>query len=281
MANSQHVEIVRAGVPAIKAWRGESLREGLDLSGADLQGLSIPGAVLYGTYNKYSKEQTEIILYDQEQPKVGRYRTDLNSANLEQANFSDVFLVGCDMDSVRASSARFAGANFQDGSLNFGDFRWASFKGAVLGNANMRFSNCFQVDLRDADLRDADLKGSDFSMADLRGADLRGANFEFTCLRKAKLDGVMVSWVSHELVSELLYRASFSDTDHGEPDPEKLKIAGLVLVAKRTGWCWDKFLELGDPLTEWALDVLRGYVVDEGKEGRGWDGSPAELRNSQ
>lgn len=81
----------------------------------------------------------------------------------------------------------------------------------------------------------------------LQGADLRGAK---------------INWQSHDLISEILRRAAVFDI-------EKRKIAGLILISH--DWCWDKFLKIGDPLQDWAIDTLKQYVVDG-------DGAPKALK---
>jgi hypothetical protein len=55
------------------------------------------------------------------------------------------------------------------------------------------------------------------------------------------------------LIGELLRRAARDDV-------AKRKVAGLVTIS--TDWCWDQFLVINDPLRDWALGVLVGYVTD-------------------
>jgi hypothetical protein len=41
-------------------------------------------------------------------------------------------------------------------------------------------------------------------------------------------------------------------------DPARRSFAGLVAVS--LDWCWDRFLALGTPELEWALDELAKWV---------------------
>lgn len=56
------------------------------------------------------------------------------------------------------------------------------------------------------------------------------------------------------------YRVECLRRDAGD-DLEKLKIAGFILVSRDL--CWEDFLELDDPLKDWALGVLRQWAQDD------------------
>ena len=103
-----------------------------------------------------------------------------------------------------------------------------------------------RADLTGAVLTGAVLTGADLTDADLTDADLTGA-----VLRGADLTGADLSWDSHDILSEILLRAS------GE-DVEKRKIAGLVLISR--DWCWKDFMKIETPLRDWALTELAGWV---------------------
>ena len=103
-----------------------------------------------------------------------------------------------------------------------------------------------RANLRGADLRCANLRGANLSCANLRCADLSGAN-----LCGVNFSGATLAWNSHDLIAELLKRAAGGDV-------AKLKIAGLILVCREK--CWADFLDLRDPLTGWAIGVLREWV---------------------
>jgi uncharacterized protein YjbI with pentapeptide repeats len=130
----------------------------------------------------------------------------------------------------------------------------------LAGNGGKR-ANLRDADLRGADLRDADLRGANLRDANFYGANLRGANLRGADLRDADLYGVRPGWSSHDLMSEILRQAAGDNVS-------RLKMAGLLLVKRE--WCWQEFLNLHDPETEWALSVLRAYV-------QGGDGAPEVL----
>ena len=94
----------------------------------------------------------------------------------------------------------------------------------------------------------ADLRYANLGYANLRYANLSSANLSYADLRSAK-----ISWSSHDLISEILKRSAGDDI-------AKLKVAGLILVCREK--CWSEFLSICDPLSEWAIDVLRGWIVD-------------------
>ena len=119
-----------------------------------------------------------------------------------------------------------------------------------------KLANLRDADLVDADLTYANLGGANLTYANLTGADLVDANLAHANLTGADLMGATIEWSSHTLISEILRQEAGNDV-------EKLKFAGWVLMGERTpGWCWDKYLSYNDPLTPWALDVLRSYVKD-------------------
>jgi uncharacterized protein YjbI with pentapeptide repeats len=122
------------------------------------------------------------------------------------------------------------------------NLRGANLCGAYLGGANLRGAN-----LRGANLCDANLCDAYLGDAYLGGAYLGGAN-----LRDAT-----INWQSHELISEILLRAAGKDVD-------KRKIAGLIRIS--TDWCWDEFLRIDDPLSEWAKTELAKWLKDDDPE---------------
>jgi hypothetical protein len=79
-------------------------------------------------------------------------------------------------------------------------------------------------------------------------------------LADAKFAGAKLNWDSRELISEILRQAAAGDL-------EKIKVAGAIRLCRYL--CWSDFIALKDPLTDWALDVLRSYVQPD-------DGFPAE-----
>jgi uncharacterized protein YjbI with pentapeptide repeats len=171
-----------------------------------------------------------------------------------QANLSN--LRGANLHGADLHGADLRGAN-----LCVADLRGADLHGANLRGANLCVANLCWADLRGADLRGADLRGADLRGEDLHGANLRGANLRGADLRGANLNGCKVAWQSHDLLAEILMRAAGDDI-------AKLKVAGMILLCREK--CWKDLLAIRDPLTGWAIGVLREWV----QEG---DGAPSEL----
>ena len=200
-------------------------------------------------------------------PKLGiqtehKWQIDLRGANLRDAYLRDANLSGVDLNDAYLRGANLRGVDLNGANLHGADLSFVDLNGAYLGGAYLRNAYLSNADLRDADLRGADLRGAYLSNADLRNADLRNADLSGAYLSGAYLSNVTVNWNSYALIAELLKRAAGNEI-------EKLKVAGLILLM--TEWCWDKFLKLDEPLAEWALDVLAGYVVEG-------DNAPAVLR---
>jgi len=144
---------------------------------------------------------------------------------------------------------------------SFSDLRGADLRGADLRGDDLSGTNLRGDDLSGANLSGADLSGADFSGAKLSGADLRGADFSGANLSGADLSGAKLAWQSHDLLAEILKRAAGDDI-------AKLKVAGVILLCREK--CWRELLAIRDPLTGWAIGVLREWVQDG-------DGAPKEL----
>jgi hypothetical protein len=123
----------------------------------------------------------------------------------------------------------------------------ADLRGVDLIDANLIGAKLIGAKLIDADLGGAKLMDAKLIDADLRGAKLMDAKLDGANLIGAKLEGATLNWQSHDLIAEILRRAAGDDA-------EKRKIAGLILVSR--DWCWEEFLSLNDPMTEWALKEL-------------------------
>jgi hypothetical protein len=154
---------------------------------------------------------------------------------------------------VGGRKANLSGVNLSRANLSEADLYGANLSGANLSGANLYGADLYGANLSGANLYGANLSGAVLTEADLGEADLSGANLYGADLGDANLSGAKLNWSSHDLLAELLRRAA------GE-DPAKRKVAGLILVSR--DWCWSKFLTLEDPETEWALGVLRKYVIE-------------------
>lgn len=156
-----------------------------------------------------------------------------------ERDFSGVDLHGADLSGVDLSGVDLSGT----------DLSGAILSGAILYRADLPGANLYGADLHDADLYRADL-----SDANLHGAYLYGANLSSANLHGAYLSSARLNWFAHNLIAEILRQAS------GE-DIEKCEVAGFILI--RHDLCWEDFLALGDPLQDWALDVLRPWAKDD------------------
>lgn len=172
-----------------------------------------------------------------------RIGEELGMAILLRAFLDETCLEGANLDGAYLREASLRRANLERANLCGADLEWANLEGA---------------NLKGAHLDRACLDGSI-----LRGADLFDAELDGASLRGACLDGIVVNWSSHDLVSEILRRAAGNDI-------ERLKIAGLVAVCRDE--CWSEFLSLRrDPLFAWAIDSLAEWVRPD-------DGAPSFLR---
>lgn len=123
------------------------------------------------------------------------------------------------------------------------------------------FSGYFQslkILLEKAAEEKAYLRGAYLHGADLNGADLNGAY-----LRGAYLNGIFMDWLSHSLISEILWRAS------GEDEEKQLFSAW---IAKKIDWCWKNWETYQHPLRNWAIKELSKFVQPG-------DGAPEFIQN--
>jgi uncharacterized protein YjbI with pentapeptide repeats len=130
----------------------EAVRQGQDLSGADMSDLSVRlvdlsgarlvGAVLRGKHRPSVVAGSQSVWYsivdETERPLFGQFRA--SGADLRQA-----------------------------------DLTWAMLRKGHFRAADLREATIVEADLRDADLREADLRGADLTGSVLEGADLAGA----------------------------------------------------------------------------------------------------------
>lgn len=157
-----------------------------------------------------------------------------------------------DMRGKQLGGANFTGGNFRKANFGGAHVAYANFTGANLSESHFDKTNAsgaifYRSDLEGAAFWDADLTGATFHLTDL----------EYTIFERAKL-----AWGSHSLMSELLKRAAYeSGASMDSPGVvERLKVAGLIFMMR--GYCWDDFTQMEEPLKDWALNVLAGYVVE-------------------
>ncbi len=150
------------------------VRNGSPLSGVDLRGLGLEGAVLS------QSDLSEARLTGSNLRNALLARADLNATFFD---FAD--LAGSDFSATSASKARFYfaqadGATFE--GINGVSSNWAgvSARGANFRGADLRSANFLLADLRNADFTNADLRGAFFPATNLEGATFTGARFDRT-----------------------------------------------------------------------------------------------------
>ena len=249
------------------AWlRDEEGGERANLRDANLYGADLYGANLYGAD-----------LYGANLSVAGLRYANLSGANLRYANLSganlrDANLYGADLYGANLYDADLYGANLRDANLSGANLRYANLYGADLYGANLYGADLYGANLSVADLRYANLRDANLYGADLSGANLYGANLSVA----NNLSVATVSWNSHSLLSEILYRASGQDLG---------RQALAALIGRNVGWCWETWLSDDAPggvdqddwlgivvdHRPWALSELAKWVKDG-------DDAPGALR---
>jgi hypothetical protein len=132
MANTKHVNLIKRGVAAWNAWRGESPDITPDLSGAVLRTAHLSEANLSGA--------------------------DLREADLKEA----------DLSGTNLNAANLRKANLSRANLNAANLRDANLSRANLNEAYLIVANLSGADLNEVDLSEARIWGTTFSDNDLR-----------------------------------------------------------------------------------------------------------------
>jgi len=133
----------------------------LQLSSADMRGLTLDGINLQGANIKFAK---------------------LDRATLQYANLQEVF----------GQNASFNYADLQYADLSLAQMPCCHLQHVRLNNANLQGANLAGADLTNADLQGANLQG-----ANLQGAILQGANVQYTNLLGAKLHGASLHGITN------------------------------------------------------------------------------------
>ncbi len=162
--------MVKRGPFALARWREEGWRRRvrLELSGAYLSGLRLPGADLAHD-NLASADLTG---------------SDLRRADLAGASLPAAWLSRSDLTWANLKEAALPGA-----ALNRAVLAGACLSGADLREADLSRANLSHSDLTRANLSGADLREADLTLADLSGARLNDARLTATTLRLANLSG--------------------------------------------------------------------------------------------
>ena len=140
-----------------------------------------------------------------------------------------------------------------------------SIEGQKLYNSNT--ATCLRDAVEQAVTARANLAGADLAHADLAGANLAHANLAHAYLAHADLAHayladadlahaylarVTVSWQSHYLIAEILWRAA-------DTEPRQMLAA---FAGRQTQRCWDEWRDWNHPERDWAITELRKWIKD-------------------
>lgn len=251
MANPQHLEIVKAGAKAIRAWRQETPNVALNLFAADLAKIDLRG--------------------------VNLTEADLTNADLGWADLTGALLSQAKLNNARLSGARLNQARLIGASLHQADMRHANLTKANLRYADLRGANLNDANLTGIKLRGANLQGADLSESNLTWAKLIDANLNETDLRDAQCGWTVFADVDLSTARGLdtvLHRGPSSvgvdslTKSNGRIAPEFLRGCGLFpwqIAQSRLGdpaLSADEIRELQDEVTQQRIGAasFRGGV---------------------
>jgi uncharacterized protein YjbI with pentapeptide repeats len=208
MANDEHVAILKKGVQAWNAWRGEknpdfvpdlsaAYLRGMDLRGADLSEANLRGADLSGAI------LTEAHLSRAHLGGADLAQANLRGADLDEANLHEATLGGADLSGAglyRANlsqaflwRANLSGANLHEATLSEANLHEANLSGANLGGAYLFHANLHEANLTRANLWGATLIDTDFTDADLTGCRIFGISAWRLKLEGAKQNNLVIT----------------------------------------------------------------------------------------
>ena len=222
MANSSHVEILKAGPNEWNEWRTANPDVRPDLAGSDFSRASLNGV-------------------------------NLSDANLRAAKFDRAMVCRADFTRADASGARFVGAvlrvstfdharldraNLSNAKLDGSKFRHAGFQRATLKYASLRRCNLSNALLEDTSLREATVIESKLVGTTLRRVDLSHAVFNDVVLEGAELSHVRVYGISawRPIIDAGTRQSDLIVSPDGEPEVriDDLALAQLVDLIVRS-----------------------------------------------
>lgn len=162
-------------------------RDGLELSGANLERLNLQGLPLARLWAGYSNPWGDRTPEQRQAAAINLRGANLREARLEGATLCDAHLEGATL-----WNAHLEGADLTDARLEGAGLNWAQLKGAILLGAHLEGADLREAQLMGADLFRAHLEGADLTAAWLKGADLRGAFFD----KSAQLNDAHLTHVS-------------------------------------------------------------------------------------
>ncbi len=191
MANPDHLEMLRSGVKAWKAWRKVHREIRPDLRDANLRNLNLKYADLH-----YANLEDADLRH-----------TNLSHADLRYANLKDAVLRDADLSNADLSNADLSHAILSRANLTHVDLRKANLPAASLRRANLRGANLTGANLRHASLVLAHLQGARLSHCEVYGVgawDLEGTPADQSDLRIQAADDKPIITVDNLAVAQFL-----------------------------------------------------------------------------
>jgi uncharacterized protein YjbI with pentapeptide repeats len=186
MANTEHVERLRASVPAWNEWRRQQPEIIPDLSAADLRQWKLQEVYL-SRANLAAADLSGAILSGANLGRADMPRASLSHANLYRAILSTADLTRADLSNAHLREAQLNGTILDDATLIGANLRGAFLTNASLLRVNATGAKLIDANLNAARMAGADLTGADLKEASLRGADLSGAILHDCDMERATL----------------------------------------------------------------------------------------------
>jgi len=227
MANQEHVNILLQGVDTWNKWRENNPNIKIDLTGADLSNINLPGinlsrADLYEiNLSNANLSNASLDFANIDYSKL--INTNLHGAHIEGTGFIDTDLTEADLSNTHSllgaitnrhgnnapnfRDAKLIKANLTESSFYGANFAWVDFSHAIIKNASLDhcdfvcanfeeavlcgsdFTNALMTsaNLQRADLREVILSGSNLSRSNLAGANIQNANLSSCQMRGCDL----------------------------------------------------------------------------------------------
>ena len=154
MANEEQLKILSQGVDVWNRWRGENPDVKFDFMEADLRGVDLRKAELWG----------------------GRFLSaKLYGANLNEANLSGTDLRKADLRKTKLREAKLLGTRLEMANLSETNLSYAHVLGANLSGSNLDNASLNEANLKNSNLDGASLSGTDLTNG-LLGSIVLGDN---------------------------------------------------------------------------------------------------------
>lgn len=168
-------------------------------------------------------------------------------------------------DFVEANHTNLAYADLSNQDLTYINLQRADLSYANLTNTNLSYSNLSYANLSNANCTNCSFTSSYFYSTRFNNADLTESNFINTAMESvtftnAVMDDITMNWNSHDLISEILFRAA---TTIGQEQ-------FAAWISHKKSWCWPEWLASNYSDWNWVLATLQPLVKPS-------DNAPSEL----